>query len=186
MLKLPYITSHRRGLEIGRGSHGQVYSLIDDPSRVIKYSVVYCDNLFDQYRIFDEVLSLLRKEKDKAFVSPFEWGYLNQGIDSLTCFCTLEKLKRISEDEHRVFHSILSHEDANVDKSFSPIELDQILSGLARGLSFNRSKVNDFYNSITESRFQHSDMHPRNVMKNVNGDFKLIDLDSVIIREKML
>jgi thiamine kinase-like enzyme len=53
---------------------------------------------------------------------------------------------------------------------------------LQRGLSFDVASVLSFYQRLLQPTiFVHNDWHPRNVMKNAQGQFKLIDFDRMTI-----
>jgi serine/threonine protein kinase len=92
-------------------------------------------------------------------------------------YYTMEKLQKLSEDEKKVFHSLLSHEDRNIKKDFSPAKIKEMLAGLSSALDFDEEKVIFFVNNFKKSPVIHNDVHVRNIMKNINGDFKMIDFD---------
>jgi thiamine kinase-like enzyme len=89
----------------------------------------------------------------------------------------MEKLHPLSEDEIKVFHSLVSHEDQNKIKKYSSLEINKILQGLSIGLDFDLHKVMFFCKNLNKLTIQHSDLHPRNLMKDSDGNFKLIDFD---------
>jgi hypothetical protein len=89
----------------------------------------------------------------------------------------MEKLLSLSEDEQKVFHTLLSHEDRNLVKNYSPAERQVILQNLRRGLDFDEGRVSLFVDKLNNSPVQHLDIHTRNIMKDANGNFKMIDLD---------
>ena len=89
----------------------------------------------------------------------------------------MEKLLKISEDEAKVFHSILSHEDRGIFKNFSTDKVKKMLHGMQRGLDFDLQKIMLFYEALQNPQILHLDIHPRNIMKDENNNFKLIDLD---------
>jgi len=93
----------------------------------------------------------------------------------------MEKLNKTTDDEKKVFYSLLSHEDRNVKKNYSLASATDMLRGMQRGLDFDYNKVFRFYRVLKESKFYHMDLHPRNIMKDTDGNFKLIDFDRVMI-----
>jgi len=177
------------GEELGSGCHGQVFCHCDDPGYAIKLSVIYGDDADLQYRRLCTTLHTLylfggRPTNHLPFV--YDYKLLYQGLISSTkCiihYHTMERFFGISEDEKKVFHTILSHEDANRIKSFDFHQLTEALTGLSKGLTFDIEKVRTFHRRIQRSFLEHRDMHPRNIMKDRDGDFKLIDLDSVVFK----
>jgi len=53
--------------------------------------------------------------------------------------------------------------------------------GMAAGLDFDAEKVMLFCENIRTAPIIHEDTHARNIMKNDDGDFRLIDLDSISV-----
>ena len=52
-----------------------------------------------------------------------------------------------------------------------------MLSGLSSGLDFDEEKVIFFVNNFKKSPIIHNDVHVRNIMKDCDGNFKMIDFD---------
>jgi thiamine kinase-like enzyme len=96
----------------------------------------------------------------------------------------MEKLNKISEDEKKVFHSIMSHEDQNLHKNFSMSKIKNMLQGLSMGLDFDASKIIIFCENLRSTVIHHNDIHPRNIMKDNFGNFKLIDFDRCYFKSK--
>ena len=101
--------------------------------------------------------------------------------DFITYYYVMENLSKITEDEKKVFYSLLSHEDRNVKKNYSLSSVIDMLKEMQRGLDFDYNKAFRFYRVLKESKFHHMDLHPRNIMKDTDGNFKLIDFDRVMI-----
>lgn len=160
---------------IGKGVDGEVYSMPNNPDRVIKFCQVFdCD----QYELTAAVLDKLLLEPLPIYARVYARGYrkfVSKGY--VLYFYVMEKLIPISEDERKVFHTILSHEDRNIKKNYTSSELEKILSGLKRGLDFDAERVKFLCERLRESPIKHLDIHPRNIMKNAEGDYKFIDFD---------
>ena len=58
-----------------------------------------------------------------------------------------------------------------------------MLDGMAQGLDFSAEKVRLFCDNIRKVPAHHLDIHVRNIMKNDLGEFKLIDLDRVVLED---
>lgn len=175
--------------EIGSGADGDVYLLKTDPNKVIKYSVYYCwyeDNI---KKLIEQRLAgfAAAQQNSELFVNVYSFNYLGSGKrkvftgeqDYLLFSCTMEKLNKISEDERRVFHSIVSHEDDNKIKKFSIEKVRSMLQGMKYGLDFDEHQVMLFYKNLLNCKVEYTDLHPRNIMKNKKGEFKLIDIDRI-------
>lgn len=180
--------------KLGDGSDGEVFSLQDDPSKVIKLGVLFGDisEIEQQYNKLSSVLQFIIDKNPQPYVRVY--AQANLGIYSRTLvgsnmsqyfllyYYIMENLSRISEDEKKVFHSILSHEDNNIMKNYSIDKIKEILIGLQKGLDFNFKNIILFCSKIAEAPIEHHDMHIRNIMKTNLDQFKLIDLDSCKIK----
>ena len=181
--KLPVLP----GIKLGDGADGEIFSIENEPDKVIKLSILY-DTEETPLKNFQKIEALVGRimiERPSAYVRVYAQGYLGR-FSRDTCsgeqefilyYYIMERLEKITEDECKVFHSILCHEDRGIKKDFSPLEMQKMLTGLSRGLDFSAEKVTLFCNNIKEAPVAHIDLHVRNIMKDVFGSFKLIDLD---------
>ena len=96
----------------------------------------------------------------------------------------MEKLFKTTEDERKVFHSILCHNDSGVEKKYTLEQILKMLDGLEFGLDFDKKKVMIFCEKIRASPVCHNDVHVRNIMKDSQGNFKLIDFDRSTLEKK--
>ena len=83
----------------------------------------------------------------------------------------------------KVFHSIISHEDKGIVKDLSPNIINQKLIGLNKGLEFDLNKVNLFCRDLQQTAIQHNDLAPRNIMKDKNNNYKIIDFDRCKLKQ---
>lgn len=175
--------------KLGDGADGEVFSFIEDGNKVIKLSIIYEELGVSLARSFDyinELLGYLISRPSPAYARVYEHKYMiesarqvfgNQDQKYIIHYYIMEKLQKISEDERKVFHSILSHEDTVNQKNFSIEKIKKMLVGLARGLDFSQEKVIFFVNNLRSTPIRHLDIHPRNIMADSAGNFKLIDFD---------
>lgn len=184
------------GERLGEGADGEVFSIIDDPNKVLKLGILYerHDRGFENYfKQIKSVLEYLIDAQPSAYARVYEYGYLgtysrpmpawkNGTQKFIIYYYTMEKLQKLSEDERKIFHSILSHEDRGIDKNYSSEKIREMLLGMSRGLDFDAEKVTLFCENIGSSDIKHYDLHPRNIMKNYDGYFKAVDLDRCEIR----
>lgn len=181
------ISLPKLGKELGYGADGQVFEASDN--RVIKIAVC-----FDQSRQFvdtQNVLQYLIKNIPSSYANVYHNEYLGEYTrpychwDIKTTivqkyylhYYIMEKLFKISEDEKKIFHSILSHEDRNIVKKFSLDKVKKMLTGMSYSLDFDYNKVIFFYQNLHDCPLKHLDLHVRNIMKDVDGNFKMIDFD---------
>jgi hypothetical protein len=180
------------GERLGDGADGEVFAIADDPAKVMKLSVIYDRFEYPPKVIyFNEIVPVLDYVMSNHLsmcVNIYEHGYLGEyyrklnywkcGKQSLVIhYCIMERLLHLSEDERRVFHSVVSHEDRDLEKDLSPSKIKEIVDGMARGLDFDTKKVILFCDQLRNSPLEHKDIHVRNIMKNSDGFYKLIDLD---------
>lgn len=182
--KLDFELSNR----LGEGADGEVFELKGITDKVIKFSVLYESSDEDnKYEQICRTLDFLKIHKPDSYARVYEHKMLgkytppfigsNQVQKRTLYYYVMEKLLKISEDEKRVFHSILSHEDKNLNKNYSINKIKKMLTGMSMGLDFDEKKVILFVESLKTSKVCHNDLHNRNIMKDFNGNFKLIDFD---------
>jgi serine/threonine protein kinase len=188
-------TNHLIGAELGIGADGQVFSLQNEENKVIKFCVKfdYFDtSLKSDYQNIDKILSYIANKKPLAYAQVYEHDCLGEYSRDMydgskqkyiLYYYVMEKLSKISEDEKKVFHSILSHEDRNAKKNFSILKIKEMLSGLRLGLDFSSEKIILFCENLNNVSISHNDIHPRNIMKDKNNNFKLIDFDRCTINK---
>lgn len=159
------------GEKVGSGFNGEVFTIINDPNKVIKFSMI------DNYRYSAlEVLSFLKEKNDPAYARVYEYNkFIHNNYFIL--YYIMEKCHQITEDESKVFHSIISHEDRNYKKNFSLEKINNMLIGLSKGLDFDSKQVLNFIKNIWNSSIEHHDITPRNIMKKNNEEFCLVDFD---------
>jgi hypothetical protein len=193
--KLPY----KLGECIGDGADGEIFLLADDPTKVIKLSVIY-DDFNDATTTPSEVyweqislvLDYIEQIQPTICVRVYEYGFLGEysreiptwrgGLQKFAIhYCVMERLNKLTDDEKRVFHSLISHEDRNAVKDLSPAKVENILAGLSTALDFDAARVRLFLDELRGSSLIHGDLHVRNIMKRDNGDYALIDLDRCTI-----
>ena len=192
-IKYPNIDSFNCGDEIGSGSDGQVFNISGQPNRVVKFSVIYDpfdQDIYEMYERVNSVLSFIKKNKPVVCARVYDHAFLTEGSRKtvhgfdqkfLLYYYTMEKLYKTSEDERKVFHTIMSHEDRGIIKNYHGESLRKVLAGLRLGLDFDEEKIILFNSNLRRSPLRHLDMHVRNIMKNKSGDYRLIDFDRMEI-----
>lgn len=179
------------GERLGDGADGEVLTIMGQPDRVIKLGIIY-DNPsrgLGVYKDIQRVLDYLIATPTEAHVRVYERGflgtysrYVHQGEQEfLMYYYIMEKLEKISEDERKVFHSILSHEDRKIVKNYSADQIKEMLHGMSQGLDFDQERVILFCQRLKQAPISHRDLHVRNIMKDAVGDFRLIDLDRAVM-----
>ncbi len=179
--------SHDLGKEISDGADGQVFELFSDPEKVIKYSVhyEYGNTIKVEHDRIGTVLFYLGNTQPSACARVFSYGELIKSKRTtihgdqryFIYYYIMEKCFSLSEDEKKVFHSILSHEDRGYKKDYSIAKISDMIKGLSIGLDFDCDNVLKFCHQLNECEIKQNDLHVRNIMKNKNGDYVLIDFD---------
>jgi serine/threonine protein kinase len=185
------------GTKLGDGSDGEVFEIEDDPYKVIKFCIFYdnfdCDAAIHYAVHTKPNLNYLIGNPSSIYARVYaheHMGSFSRDFMSSTSgkqsfvlyYYIMEKLNKISEDEKKVFHSILSHEDRGIDKNFPVEKVTEMLQGLSRGLDFDSKRVIFFYEQLISGPIIHMDLHPRNIMKDAEGNFKLIDFDRIQLK----
>ena len=180
----PEKLSFNLGARLGNGVDGEVFDIIGESNKVIKLCVLYesYNNINEYYsKTIVPVLTLLISNPVDIFARVYTHEYLGTFQSEFKKFIlysyTMEKLENISEDEKKVFHTIISHEDRGIIKNYSTKEVQEILGGLSLGLDFNEERVIFFYEKLKSSPINHTDLHVRNVMKDKRGFFRMVDFD---------
>lgn len=190
--KIPCVTNRK----LGDGADGEVFDIINDPNKVVKFCVLYqssAEHPLVTYKQVTQVLDYLIATPLPTYARVYSHGYMgefnravweNQQQTYLIYYYLMEKLHKISDDESKVFHSLISHEDRGIKKNFSSLKIKEMLQGMSRGLDFDVERVTFFLDNFKNSRMAHLDIHVRNIMKDSNGNFKLVDFDRAQIKRK--
>jgi serine/threonine protein kinase len=174
-------------IKLGDGADGEVFEIKEDPNKVIKFCTLFDYNmdLKKSYKNISQIINYLISNSPQTYAKVFSHKYMGEySRDTvwgkqkyILYYYTMEKLMKLSEDEKKVFHSLISHEDQGKQKNWSSIKLKEMLTGLQTGLDFDRKKVIFFMENFVKIPIIHTDIHPRNIMKDASGNFKLIDFD---------
>lgn len=178
--------------KIADGADGEVFLKKD--GRVAKFSIFFPwngENLDNS--ILERKLAYQKvTDNSDVFVKFFKFQHLMKdsrktvdGDQEFHIFYyEMEKLEKTSDDERKALHSLISHEDMNREKSFDKKRILTLLDGLSFGLEFDYSKMLEFCERLQNLEtvgIKYLDYHPRNVMKDLDGNFKLIDIDRMSI-----
>jgi thiamine kinase-like enzyme len=177
---------------LDEGADGDVYEL--PSNKVIKFCVLYSlsNHIDKEANDIRNVLEYITRTQPRTYARVYEFSepnsFLRQAYDGEEKFYlyyyVMEKLFKLTEDEKKVFHSIISHEDRNILKNYSGSQLKKMLAGMGTALDFDAEKITFFYHNARNCGVQHNDIHVRNIMKTAQGDFKLIDFDRASLENK--
>lgn len=188
-LKLDYDLDY-----LADGADGQTFIIQNEERRVLKLSVIFDwnNNLLKDFKNVSDTLNNLINIGDPNFAKVFTYKVLGTFYRSLfnyerqnyvLYFYTMQKLNKLSDDEKKVFHTILSHEDKNLKKDFSDEKIDETLHMLSYGLDFDAKGVKLLCDGLKKSKIQHNDLHERNIMKDDNGRYLMVDFDRCHIKK---
>lgn len=175
---------------LGDGADGEVFDIKNQPNKVIKLCVLYeypNAPLQQSFAKINNTLNYLMEHIPGTYARVYKYEYLglfnrsiewsDSGQNYILYYYVMEKLLKISEDEKKVFHSIICHEDRNLKKNYSIFKIKKMLQGMRRALDFDERQVIFFYQHLNDNNIIHHDIHVRNIMKDKEGNFKLIDFD---------
>lgn len=171
--------------KLGDGFHGEAY-LIPESNQVIKYSLLYQSMvtdflLQDFFSRLEKVCVFQKQNNYPCFVKIIDFKFITYGFggtgvgeDLLFYQTTMERLNLISADEKKLFKTIVrQHRD--VKASWQKIIKD--VREQSHWLDFDLEKVVSFIYLLEDAPIEHDDMSSSNILKDNNGNFKLIDLD---------
>ena len=172
--------SNRVSNLIGKGVDGEVFQSLDNPNEVIKFGVVFHAQPVNIERNINYIME--HNPCTYVHVHDFSIKPSKHELLSHVYVCFMEKLSSLSNDEIKLFHTLVSHEDSNKKKDITDANVVKITEDLSFFLDFDKKKVRSFCSNYLNSNIIHHDLHPRNIMKDKNNNFKLIDLDRISIK----
>jgi hypothetical protein len=182
------------GEELGYGRDGSVFQLLDFPDRVAKSSALYDEDYSGATRALyaakAAVLDFVKHFKPLPYVAVFERGLLLESQrdtvlgrqEFLVHYCVMPKLTQPTDNESKVFDTLSSYDVFNFKRGFVPHRIDQVLHRLHSTLIFDPVKVMTFLYHLAASPLMHEDIHERNIMKDDNGNYNLVDLDHCYLK----
>jgi hypothetical protein len=178
---------------LGDGADGECYSIKSDKSKVIKYSILYdldySGTLLDKYSSIERSLQYVQNQHNSCVAKLYDFGLLYKGNrktvvgtqEYIIYFSIFENLYKLSDDEKKAMHSVLNFFENKVNSA----QVNKELINLSFYLDFDYKKLFIFYNSLIDlsEKFNHNDLHIRNIMRDKCGNIKLIDFDKSTIKE---
>lgn len=173
------------GTLLGDGFHGEVFEITSDPNKVVKYSCVSDAMVGDQslqsfFENLSDVLDFQKRNDYACFVQVFDFGLLHSGKrvsyrnrkeSFILYYMVMEKLFPLTSDEKKLFKTI-----CDAYEQHSP-SIKKIVNEQADWLSFDKEKVFSFLNQFDNSPIVQNDFQRRNIMKDREGNYKIIDFD---------
>lgn len=183
------------GARIGDGADGECFE-INNSNKVIKLCVLFDypnRNLKKDYDNIIKVINFIKNNNLHTYAKVYDYEYvgkfnrpnlsMSKGQDYILYYYVMEKLVELTDDEKRVFHSVLSHEDKGEAKNYEILKIKKMLEGMRRALDFDEEKVTFFCEELRRAPIMHNDIHIRNIMKDHLGNFKMIDFDRCFMEE---
>lgn len=139
---------------VAQGADGFVYELQDDNTKVIKISIL-CNytiekNLIKVYNAITDVYKYIQKNNLNRFVSIYDYGIVQQG----------ERIFDGKKQSFIVHYCVMDKLEKLSKKDVEYLENNQ-----------------EFWDELDDFDFDHGDLQIRNVLKDKNGNYKLIDFD---------
>lgn len=173
---------------MGSGAHGHVFALIDDPTKVIKiawaptitqYSLIPNQEgqwTFDRVR---QTYQHLLHHQISVLAALHQFDLLLRDDVKQYYAVVMEKLVPLSEDENKVFKSIVMEYNGGIALGAAMKHLEE----LHEWLDFDKEKVVGFYREVNALPMVHRDFHRRNIMKDGSGNFKMVDFELLVIKD---
>ena len=156
--------------------HGHVYSVVGMEGLAVK--VAYAEN--EAYDKVKETYRFIIQHSHPILVPIFEFKEVLQQERQTFYYATMEKLYPLTEDEQKMIKSVCMDYNGNIENGKA---LQHIVE-LQEWLEFDKEKVVSFHQGLTSLPVKHRDFHRRNIMKDKNGNYKLIDFELIDIVEK--
>lgn len=182
----------RVGQRLGGGIHGTVFDLPDEHNTVVKIANIYSD-VYDDYSAkfqrISKTYQFIIDNTNDALVKVFDFGQLYEGLikssystkTGIIYYAKMEKLLPILEIEQKVFKTICDVYNGLISIN-RPIK--DLIYELKEWFSLDEVKIFEFYDNLHSLQIEHRDVEVRNIMKNSVGQYKLVDFDLAIIKEK--
>lgn len=176
---------YKLGSQLGYGAHGEVFEVQEQPSKAVKVSVLYDAYdvpIDDMFATINHTHSYLKGKCIFPLAPIYEFAKISEGHRDtvsgkqkyIVYYCVMDKLQPLSEDEKKVLKTICDVYNKNV-KQTKPMK--DILKDLSSWFCFDQAKVLEFYEMLLACPIQHNDVHRRNILKDSNNNFRLIDFD---------
>lgn len=177
-MKTLLLTLPTLGQEIGSGVHGAVYDLLDDPHKAIK--IAFTED--DTYAQVQALYQFVQAHPHPALATIFEFSELCRSTGWVDPYYSvkMEKLYPLTDDEQRVMKSICLDYNGHLE----PGKAAQHIEELQEWLDFDPEQVKAFYTALSTLPVIHRDFHRRNIMKDRQGNFKLIDFELLTIKQE--
>lgn len=179
------------GAKLGCGQDGIVYEISNSKDRVGKLSIQLLTSKdiipYEAWKQTLDNLALVQQINPSHIVKIYWFDQIltheYKTLPYSIYWTEMERLFPLSEDEKKVCHTVLSHEDAQKPKNYTQDQLNKVLAELSIGLDYDIDRMTAFCLAIKNSFIKHNDIHPRNIMKDKDGNFKLIDLNRITIKK---
>lgn len=164
-----------RGCYLAEGDDGKAYENWDDENKVVK--VGFLDrsksgtSLSNLENNFDYVLN----NKPEAYVEVYDYGCVDCRACNISYFVLMKKLYPLSNNEANTIPALAIKAQKFSGKNTGTLEQNDFLKSLSD------KKQKTFVKNIWDSGIVHNDIFCGNLMKDENGDYKLIDLDRLTL-----
>lgn len=179
---LPFIL----GKCLGQGNQGIVYEDLNDTTKVIKLSIIYDDfnkiSLDDKFVLIEKIYKYIINNPHSSVVKIYSFDKLYSGSQPIfewehkyiVYYSIMEKLNILSENEVKVFKTICDafNKDLKSERS-----IEEILKEMKDWFDVDDKKILNFYNSLSDLKINNKDFQPRNIMKDKDNNYYIIDFD---------
>lgn len=165
-----------RGEYLAEGVDGKAYQNWDDDFKVVK--VGFLDHMHRSgctLSVLEDNFDYVLNNKPEAYVTVHDYGCFDCKSCNVSYFVMMEKLKKLTNVEAGTIPNLaINAQNLYKKPKKKQVGLTADQTDFIKNLGPKKKK---FVQNIWKSGLIHNDIHAGNIMKNDDGDYKLIDLD---------
>lgn len=162
-----------RGEYLAEGVDGKAYQNWEEEDKVVKVGFLdHAARSGSSLSKLEDNFDFVLVNQPEAYVKVYDYGCFDCKSCNISYFVMMEKLEKLSQKESSEipFFAINAQALMSKRKKHSTDQVDFLKRA-------SNPKKKSFAENIWKSGLFHNDIHAGNIMKDINGNYKLIDLD---------
>ena len=163
-----------RGNYLAEGADGKAYENWNDEGKVVK--VGFIDTMLHSMNSLDKLednFDYVYVNKPKAYVEVYDYGCVDCRTCNVSYYVLMQKLEPLDGNETYEIPNIVRQ----VQQLVNSYKKTKDCPYPRQRLHYKNQAHQDFAEAIWDSGIIHNDAHHGNIMKDSDGNYKLIDLD---------